>query len=43
MSGKYSKDFPKNLEGITLGDILVDNLDVEDEFYIDPKTPTKKL
>ena len=37
------RTFPKNLkEGITLGDILVDNLDVEDEFYIDPKTPTKE-
>ena len=36
------RTFPKNLKnGATLGDILVDDIDVEDEFFIDPKTPTK--
>ena len=37
------RTFPKNLKnGINLGDILVDDKDIEDEFYIDPKTPTKE-
>ena len=37
------RTFPKNLKtGLTLGDILVDDKDVEDEFYIDPKSPTKE-
>lgn len=37
------RTFPKNMkDGMKLGEVLVDDKDVEDEFYIDPKFPTKE-